>query len=116
MGTNVCEIIAERLLETDVVYIKDTLDGIEPSILNDAVARVKEMNQGTWDLSLRDIWEEAMWVALEKVFGDDYGSFGLGNENSYNVWAYESDLEGIENLDEKIAEFEDLTDFRISLY
>ena len=110
---NVCDVILEGLLDEEVYYIKDTLDGVEPSILVEAVERVKDLNQG---ISLRIIWEEAMWVALERVFGDDFGEFSLGNENSYSVFAYESDLEGIENLDKKIAEFEDLTDFEISLY
>ena len=113
MENNVCDVILEGLLGTTISDIQDTLDGVEPSILADAVERVKDYGQG---FSLRNIWVESMWVALERVFGDDYDKFNLGDEHSYNVWTYESDLEGIENLDEKIAEFEDLTDFRISLY
>ena len=113
MNTNVCEIITEALLETSVSDINDTLDGIEPSILKEATERVVEMKQG---ITLHILWAEAMYVALEKVFGDAYDVFSLGTEYSYVVSAYESDLEGIENLESKIAEFEDLTDFEISLY
>lgn len=116
MENNICDIILEGLIGEDASYINDTLDGVEPSILRDAAEKVGNAIQEGGSVSLWEIWSTAMWTALERVFGEDYSWFIVGNKarTTYSVYIYENDVNNIEDFDGKVAEFEDLTDFRIN--